>query len=62
MGERVKLEPPPKTGWPPPALMQDDHRGLFRWFASRLGSRRLVRESVSSLMGEMKLEGVRDGC
>lgn len=37
------MSAPLKTGWPMPALMQDDHRGLFRWFASRAGSRRLVR-------------------
>lgn len=37
---------PAKTGWPMPALMQDDCRELFRWFANRLGSRRLVREAI----------------
>lgn len=38
-----------KTGWPMPALMQDDCRALFRWFANRLGSRRLVREAAKEL-------------
>lgn len=33
----------PKTGWPAPALAQDDHRPLFRWFASKPDARRLVR-------------------
>jgi hypothetical protein len=37
-------EPGEKTGWPAPELAQDDNRKLFRWFADRLDSRRLVRE------------------
>jgi hypothetical protein len=28
-----------KTGWDPPALMQDDHGGLSRWFATRPDAR-----------------------
>jgi hypothetical protein len=28
-----------KTGWDPPALMQDDHRGLSQWFATRPDAR-----------------------
>jgi len=28
-----------KTGWYPPALMQDDHRGLSQWFATRPDAR-----------------------
>lgn len=36
-----------KTGWPAPALMQDDHRGLFRWFASKPDARLRVREALS---------------
>lgn len=39
-------EPGEKTGAPPPELAQDDCRGLFRWFAERLGARRLVREAL----------------
>lgn len=35
-----------KTGWPPPALMQDDHRKLFQWFASKPGARLLVRMAL----------------
>jgi hypothetical protein len=38
-----------KTGWPVPALMQDGHRGLFRWFASKPDARRLVRESAERI-------------
>lgn len=38
-----------KTGWPPPALAQDDHRKLFAWFASKLDARRLVRSTSSSI-------------
>lgn len=41
--------PPAKTGWLAPALAQDDCRGLFRWLASRLGSRRLVRENAERI-------------
>ena len=28
-----------KTGWDPPALMQDDHGGLSRWLATRPDAR-----------------------
>jgi hypothetical protein len=28
-----------KTGWDPPALMQDDHGGLSKWFATRPDAR-----------------------
>lgn len=42
---------PEKTGWPPPALMQDDCRGLSRWFASRPDARRLVRLAAADLPG-----------
>jgi hypothetical protein len=42
--KRVRVEPPPKTGWPPPELMQDDHKGLSKWFATRLGARQLLKE------------------
>jgi hypothetical protein len=38
-----------KTGWPLPALMQDDHRGLFKWFASKPDARRLVREEAERI-------------
>jgi len=38
---------PRVTGWPAPALMQDDCRGLFRWFASKPDARRLVREALA---------------
>lgn len=38
---------PLKTGWPMPALAQDDCRALFRWFASKLDARRRVREAIS---------------
>lgn len=41
-----------KTGWPAPALMQDDSRPLFRWFASKPDARRLVRESVARIAKE----------
>lgn len=30
-------------------LMQDENRGLFRWFASKLDSRRLVRQALTSV-------------
>jgi hypothetical protein len=38
-----------KTGWPPPALAQDDDRKLFRWFASKLDARRRVREACEDI-------------
>jgi hypothetical protein len=36
---------PLKTGWPAPALCQDDDRKLFRWFASKPDARLRVREA-----------------
>lgn len=41
-----------KTGWPPPPLMQDDDRKLFRWFASKPDARRLVRESAQRIAAD----------
>ena len=35
-----------KTGWPP-GLLQDDSRGLSRWFASRIDARLRLREAMS---------------
>jgi hypothetical protein len=32
----------PRTGWPP-GLLQDDNGLLFRWFASRMDARYIVR-------------------
>ena len=40
-----KATPPPKTGWPP-GLLQDDHRGLSKWFANRLDAKQKVRELI----------------
>ena len=37
-----------KTGWPP-GLLQDDDRGLSRWFASRPDARREAREAAYRL-------------
>lgn len=45
----TSLKAPLKTGWPAPALAQDDHRPLFKWFASRLDARRLVREACAAI-------------
>jgi hypothetical protein len=42
------LSVPLRTGWPAPALAQDDHRPLFRWFASKPDARRLVRDAFDS--------------
>ena len=36
------------TGWPE-GLMQDDDRGLARWFASRADARRLAREAAQDI-------------
>lgn len=35
-----------KTGWPIPALIQDDSRPLFSWFAQKLDARPLVRAAA----------------
>lgn len=35
----------PKTGWPP-GLLQDDHKGLSQWLASKPNARQIVRESI----------------
>lgn len=48
-----KVDAPPKTGWPAPELMQDDHRGLFRWFASKPDARRQVREALGCTLPGM---------
>lgn len=40
---------PSRTGWPAPALAQDDHRKLFAWFASRPDARLRVREAASAI-------------
>lgn len=37
-----------KTGWPAPALAQDD-RKLFRWFASKPDARLGVREAAAEI-------------
>jgi hypothetical protein len=37
-----------KTGWEP-GLLQDDSRGLFRWFASRMDARWTLRRVLTSL-------------
>lgn len=34
-----------KTGWPP-GLLQDDCKGLSRWFASRLDAREVLRRNL----------------
>lgn len=39
-------DPGEMTGWPAPALAQDDSRGLFRWLASKPDSRVCVRASL----------------
>lgn len=44
-----------KTGWPAPALMQDDDRKLFRWFASKPDARRRVREACEAIEADKPL-------
>ena len=36
-----------RTGWPP-GLLQDDHRGLFRWFANRMDARWTLRQVLNT--------------
>lgn len=43
MRRTTRSELPPKTGWPP-GLLQDDHKGLSMWFASRPEARWLIRQ------------------
>jgi hypothetical protein len=43
-----RLEPPPRTGWPP-GLLQDDCRPLSRWFASRIDARWVVRQVAAEI-------------
>lgn len=40
-----------RTGWPP-GLLQDDDRGLSKWFASKPDARRLVRERCKEIESE----------
>lgn len=40
---------PAMTGWPPSPLLQDDSRPLARWLASRVDTRRGVREGVETI-------------
>jgi hypothetical protein len=51
--DSLKL-PPARTGWPASPLAQDDHRGLFRWFASKPDARLRVREALAAPHGEGK--------
>ncbi len=37
-----------KTGWPP-GLLQDDSKGLSRWFASRIDARWTVRRVCAEI-------------
>ena len=43
-----KLEPPPKTGWPP-GMLQDDCGKLSQWLANRIDSRRHAREAADEI-------------
>jgi len=46
-----RLPIPPKTGWAP-GLLQDDERKLSIWFASRPDARQRVREAVAHILSE----------
>lgn len=46
---------PPKTGWPP-GMLQDDDRKLSRWLSNTPGARRLVREACAALQLKGKEE------
>lgn len=50
------VNPDGRTGWPP-GLLQDDSRGLSRWFASKVDARRRVREAVASIKNSLTNEG-----
>jgi hypothetical protein len=47
-----------RTGWPP-GLLQYDSRELSRWFAGRLGARRLVREFAEATAQLLQLSALR---
>lgn len=51
-----------KTGWPP-GLLQDDSRGLSRWFASKPDAMRHAREAGAAAAQERAARGLveRDG-
>lgn len=48
--KEIRLPAPPKTGWPP-GLLQDDDSRLSKWFASRPGARRLVDMRCREIKG-----------
>lgn len=61
MSHRARLTPPPHTGWPP-GLLQDDSRGLSRWFANKPDARRRVREACADIArARQEQEGDRYG-
>jgi hypothetical protein len=45
-----------KTGWDPPALMQDDHGGLSRWFATRPDARYVFIKNQRRKQMKYKME------
>ena len=49
-----------KTGYPIPELMQDDLRALSLWFATRLGARQQVKETLENLYNQHHSSGHRD--
>lgn len=48
----MRAESPRKTGWPPPALAQDDCRALSKWFASKPDARMHVRDAATDHSAE----------
>ncbi len=46
--KKVRVEPPPHTGWPP-GMLQDDNYKLSNWFANKLGSRHQVRQVCAEI-------------
>lgn len=52
--KRVRFVSPVRTGWPA-GLWQDDDRGLSKWLANRIDSRRHAREAAEAIKENMKI-------
>jgi hypothetical protein len=55
--ERQKLPSPPKTGWPP-GMLQDDQRKLSLWLANRIDSRRHAREAAAAIGSQSEADAI----
>lgn len=49
MAKPPKHPAPPRTGWPP-GMLQDDDRRLSKWLAGKPGARRIAREAAVAIV------------